>query len=110
VEDIAEESREEENYENLRKRLSVPVTVRVPLHNAGRGRRRGIGAGCLRNKRARASMHLLQLAIQSIQMLAKSLKQVQQRLHRLHSGAAAASETPPTPPPPAGKRAGGGRR
>jgi len=66
--------------------------------------------GCLRNKRARASMHLLQLAIQSIQMLAKSLKQVQQRLHRLHSGAAAASEPPPTPPPPAGKRAGGGRR
>jgi len=89
VEDIAEESREEETYENLRKRLSVPVTVRVPLHNAGRRRR--IGAGCLRNKRARASMHLLQLAIQSIQMLAKSLKQVQQRLHRLHSGAAAAS-------------------
>ena len=106
MEDIAEESREEETYENLRKRLSVPVTVRVPLHNAGRRRR--IGAGCLRNKRARASMHLL--AIQSIQMLAKSLKQVQQRLHRLHSGAAAASETPPTPPPPAGNRAGGGRR
>lgn len=43
VEDIAEESREEENYENLRKRLSVPVTVRVPLHNAGRGRRIGGG-------------------------------------------------------------------
>ena len=31
MEDIAEESREEETYENLRKRLSVPVTVRVPL-------------------------------------------------------------------------------
>ncbi len=43
MEDIAEESTEEVNYENLRKRLSVPVTVRVPLHNAGRGRR--IGAG-----------------------------------------------------------------
>ncbi len=55
-------------------------------------------------------MHLLQLAIQSIQMLAKSLKQMQQRLHRLHSGAAAASETLPTPLQPAGKRSGGGRR
>jgi len=104
VEDIAEESREEENYENLRKRLSVPVTVQVQLHNAGRGRR--IGAGCLRNKRARASMHLLQLAIQSIQMLAKSLKQVQQRLHHLQRGAAAASETSPTPPASAQVAAG----
>ena len=62
--------------------------------------------GCLRNKRARASMHLL--AIQSIQMLAKSLKQVLQRFHRPHRGAAAASEAPPTPPPP--RRGGGGRR
>ena len=105
MEDIAEESTEEVNYENLRKRLSVPVTVRVPLHNAGRGRRIG-GAG----DRRLSSMHLLQLAIQSIQMLAKSLKQVRQRLQRLHSGAAAASETQPTPPQPAGKRAGGGRR
>jgi hypothetical protein len=64
--------------------------------------------GCLRNKRARASMHLLQLAIQSIQMLAKSLKQVLQRLQGLQRGAAAASEAPPTPPPP--RRGGGGRR
>ncbi len=43
MEDIAEERREEKNNKNIHKQLSVPVTVRVPLHNAGRGR--SIGGG-----------------------------------------------------------------
>ena len=109
MEDITAEGREEDNYENLHKRLSEFHCTMLGVDGAS-GETGDRKLSLKRKSRSLEAPPALgdaedpppgeepPAAAASPSAPANGA-----------GGASAASETPPTPPPPAGKRAGGGR-
>ena len=103
MEDITEEGREEENYENRRKRLSeFHCTL---LGEAGDRR-----LSSKRKSKGFDAPPALDDAENPTPSEEPPAAAAAPTAAAAVDSAAASSETPPTPPPPACKRAGGGRR
>ena len=109
VEDITAEGREEENYENLRKRLCEFHCTMLGVDSASGE----TGDRKLSSKRKSRSLEAPPALGDAEPPPGEAPPAAAAAPPAPADGAgaaAAASEEPPTPPPPAGRRAGGGRR